>query len=368
MSGAGDRDRPLVWLTQRTDAAGGVTVILDALLAHLRARRPWRIEKVVLRDQRTSHAQKRLPGWRRALVDTRSLAQLAAALRRERPDVVLTFTPAFGTLTAWIVRRHGGRTVLSHHSPRDAIGGIASRAVVVGERQRLFAATIACSHAVAADYPEARSLEVVVNGVPDVALRAEAAIDRAWLARAHRVPEGPPIAFAAGRLAQIKGYAVLIDALPMAPEWHLVVAGEGRDRDRLAAQAKALGVGDRVHLIGRVPAPVAWALMRRADAYVQPSRAEGLSLALLEALAMGAVVTASPIPANREVVAAHEAGLLVASEPDAWAAMLRRLRVEPALAAALRGRARAAYERAYREARMLQGYEEILARVVEGRP
>lgn len=357
--------RPLVWLTQRTDAAGGVTVILDALLEHLRSRRVWRVEKVVQRDQATSRSQRRLPPWRRAALDALAAARLARSLARERPDLVLTFTPAFGTATAWLTRRYGGRTVLSHHLQRDAIGRLASRAVAFGERRALFAATIACSHAVAADFPETRTLEVVVNGVPDVRERADAGADRAWLHAAHGVPEGVPIAFAAGRLAPVKGYPVLVDALPQAPEWHLVIAGDGSERDALAARAQALGVADRLHLLGRVPGPVAWALMRCADAYVQPSRAEGLSLALLEAFAMGAVVAASPIPPNREVVAPGDVGLLIPDDPAAWAASLRRLRVEPCLGPALRERARAAYEASYRESRMLEGYERVLARVLE---
>lgn len=356
--------RPLVWLTQRTDTAGGVTVILDALLEHLRARRPWHVEKVVQRDLSTSRAHERLPRWRRAILDAAAAVRLARSLARERPDLVLTFTPAFGTATAWLARRHGGRTVLSHHLQRDAIGGLASRAVAFGECRAMFAATIACSHAVAADFPETRTLDVVVNGVPDVRERAEPGADRAWLAATHGVPETVPIAFAAGRLAPVKGYPVLIDALPDAPEWHVVIAGDGPERDALEARSHALGVADRLHLLGRVPGPVAWSLMRCADAYVQPSRAEGLSLALLEAFAMGAVVAASPIPPNREVVAPGEVGLLVGADPAGWASALRRLRDEPGLGATLRVRARAAYEAAYREVRMLDGYERVLARVL----
>lgn len=367
MNGTASDRRPLVWLTQRTDAAGGVTVILDALVDHLRSRHPWRIEKVVQRDQSTSRAHKRLPRWQRAALDAVAAARLARAIVRERPDVVLTFTPAYGTATAWLVGRLGGSTILSHHLQRDAIGALASRAVAFGERRALFAATIACSHAVAADFPETRSLEVVINGVPDVSDRADTAVDRAWLAQTHGVPEGPPIAFAAGRLAPVKGYPVVIDALPNAPEWHLAIAGDGSERDALLARAAKLGVADRLHLLGRVPGPVAWSLMRCADAYVQPSLAEGMSLALLEAFAMGAVVVASPIPPNREVVVSDGSGLLVEDDAAEWSAALRRVRSDPDLAVGLRAHARASYEARYRESRMLEGYERVLARVVEDR-
>ncbi len=358
---------PLVWLMQRTDSAGGVTVIIDALVEYLRERRPWRVEKVVQRSQADSRTFKRLPRWRRTLGHVAAAGRLGTALLRERPDLVVTFTPAYGTATAWLTRRYGGRNVLTHHLQRDAIGRFASRAVAFGERRGLFDATITCSAALAADFPETRHLEVVVNGVPDVRERADAAVDRAWLARHHGVPEAVPIAFAAGRLAPVKGYGVVIDALASAPEWHLVIAGEGPSREELSTRAAGRGVAERVHLVGRLPGPAVWSLMRQAEAYVQPSRAEGLSLALLEAFAMAAVVLASPIPPNREVVEPGAVGLLLdGDDPSAWAAALLRLRAQPTLGPTLRRRARSAYEDHYQEGRMLEGYERVMARVLDG--
>ncbi len=361
------RDPPLVWLMQRTDAAGGVTVIVDALVEHLRARRPWQVIKVVQRSQAESSAARRRPRWRRALADVATAGRLASSLWRERPDLAVTFTPSFGAATAWLTRRYGGRNVLTHHLQRDAISHFASRAVGWGERRGLFDATIACSAAVAADFPETRTLEVVVNGVPDVRVRADPSVDRGWLESRHGVPRSGPLAFAAGRLAHVKGYPVLIDALAKTPSWRLAIAGEGPERAALEAQAEALGVRPRLHLLGRVAGPVAWALMRTADAYVQPSRAEGLSLALLEAFAMGAVVLASPIGPNHEVVAPGEVGLLLdGDDAAAWSAALFQLEQLPELGSTLRARARAAYEASYAEQRMLEGYERVMARVLEG--
>jgi glycosyltransferase involved in cell wall biosynthesis len=366
--GARPRERPLVWLLQRTDAAGGVTVIVDALAEHLGGRRQWRVERVVQRSQSDSYAARRQPRWRRALGDVAAAWRLASSLSRERPDVVVAFTPAFGTAAALWVRSYGGRAVLTHHLQRDAIGRWASRVVRMGERRGLFAATIACSAAVAADFPEARAVDVVLNGVPDVRLRADPTVDRQWLADRHAVPIGPPIAFAAGRLAPAKGHDVLIDALALERDWHVVMAGEGPSRAELERRALALGVADRVHLVGRLNGPTVWSLMRIADAYVQPSRAEGLSLALLEAFAMEAVVLASSIAPNREVVAPGDVGVLVpGDDPMAWAEALNLLGRHPELARERRHRVRAAYEAHFDERRMLEGYERVVARVVADR-
>jgi glycosyltransferase involved in cell wall biosynthesis len=359
---------PTVWLVQRTDAAGGVTVIVDALVDHLRERRPWRVERVVQRSQADAHAARRQPLWRRLLNDAGAAWRLARALDRARPDVVVAFTPAFGAAAAWWVRRYGGRTVLTHHLQRAGIGRGASLLVRLGERWGLFDATVACSAAVAADFPEARALEVVLNGVPDVRPRADPTVDRRWLEARHGVPAAPPIAFAAGRLSPVKGHEVLVDALVDAVDWHLVIAGEGPSRAELAARAAARGVADRVHLVGRLEGREVWSLMRVADAYVQPSRAEGLSLALLEAFAMGAVVLTSTIAPNREVVAPGDVGVLVpGDDPGAWADALAALRRDPELAGERRRRVRAAYEARFDELRMLEGYERVVARVLTAR-
>jgi glycosyltransferase involved in cell wall biosynthesis len=357
---------PLVWLMQRTDAAGGVTVIVDALVDFLADRRAWRVRKVVQRSQADSYVFRRLPRWRRALGHAAAAARLASALLRERPDLVVTFTPAYGAAAAWLARRYGGRSVLTHHLQRDAIRPGASRMVTWGERRDLFDATIACSASVAADFPETRRMRVVVNGVPDVRERALPGVDRAWLARLHGVPEGGRLAFAAGRLAPVKGHEVILDALSAAPDWRFVIAGDGPSRADLAARAVRLGVAERFHMLGRVEGPVVWSLMRLADAYVQPSRAEGLSLALLEAFAMGAVVLASPIPPNREAVEPHDAGLLPSEAgAAAWAGALSRLVVEPDLAPRLRAHARAAFEGTFHQQRMLEGYERVMVEVLE---
>lgn len=89
-----------------------------------------------------------------------------------------------------------------------------------------------------------------------------------------------------------KGHNRVITALPELshPQGRKVVflvAGEGDDRHRLAAEAEAVGVKDRVRFLGQVSDANLLDLYRAADLFVMPSTGEGFGIAFLEAMACG---------------------------------------------------------------------------------
>jgi glycosyltransferase involved in cell wall biosynthesis len=103
-----------------------------------------------------------------------------------------------------------------------------------------------------------------------------------------------PILLSVGRLAEQKAFDVLIRALARlrsVQSCRLVILGDGPQRASLLALARQLGVEDDVVLPGRVDNP--WSYMRAADAFVLPSRWEGMSSALIEAAALGCPIVAS---------------------------------------------------------------------------
>jgi glycosyltransferase involved in cell wall biosynthesis len=111
----------------------------------------------------------------------------------------------------------------------------------------------------------------------------------------------------------------------------------------VAERARALGVAERVHQLGRVPESELDALYRSATAMVFPSVYEGFGLPLLEAMARGCPVIATDAAAIPEVVG--DAGLVVApASPDALARAIERVLTEDGLRAdlAARGRSRSA--------------------------
>jgi glycosyltransferase involved in cell wall biosynthesis len=89
----------------------------------------------------------------------------------------------------------------------------------------------------------------------------------------------------------------------------LIVAGAGPLRGRLEERARDLGIAERVRFLGiRRDRDTLYATM---DAFVLPSRWEGLSLALVEAMGAGRAVVATDVGGNPEVVSHGKTGLLV---------------------------------------------------------
>ena len=163
-----------------------------------------------------------------------------------------------------------------------------------------------------------------------------------------RPPAGRLRVVAVGRLEPQKRFDLLLDAAArLAPELdlELVVCGDGSERERLAARARALGLGDRLHLPGFAANPFAW--LASADVFASSSDAEGLPNALIEAQGIGLAAVATDCPTGpAEIVADGETGLLVpVGDAAAFAAALAALLRNPERRAAL---GRAARERARR--------------------
>jgi glycosyltransferase involved in cell wall biosynthesis len=114
-----------------------------------------------------------------------------------------------------------------------------------------------------------------------------------------------------GRLLPVKGHELTIGALPMLPGVTLMLAGGGDLRGQLEAQARRLGVADRVRFLGVVPQAELPRYYSAADALVLASSREGWANVLLESMACGTPVVASKVWGTPEVVAAPDAGVLM---------------------------------------------------------
>ncbi len=223
-----------------------------------------------------------------------------------------------------LARALAGRplVIMPHRSgPIGDIGVITRRRPLTG-RLRLAAARrwgdafVCISPAIAAELraagvPAAR-LWPIANGVDLERLRPVGSARRAELRHLLGLPAGP-LAIYAGRLAPEKGLDVLLAAWPAvlreAPDAYLLLAGAGEQRQALEAQAARLGLGRRVIFAGARDdvAP----LLQAADLFVLPSYAEGLPLALLEAMACGLPVVATAVDGTAELVQDGVTGRLV---------------------------------------------------------
>jgi glycosyltransferase involved in cell wall biosynthesis len=176
-------------------------------------------------------------------------------------------------------------------------------------------------------------------------------------------PENRPVVLAVARLDVQKGLDVLLAAAARVREARFVIAGEGVERARLEAQAMDLALGDRVLFLGhRSDVPD---LLAACDVFVLPSRFEGSSLAVLEAMAGGKPIITSAIGGMDELLVSGESGLLVPpDDAETLAAELRRVLAEPELQGRLGVAARARVERDFSAsamaARVMSLYEELL--------
>jgi glycosyltransferase involved in cell wall biosynthesis len=136
------------------------------------------------------------------------------------------------------------------------------------------------------------------------------------------------VAAAVGRLIPDKGYDCAIDALAKLPPEErpiLLLAGEGPQERELRRQAIELGVGEWVRWLG-FQDEVRWVLWA-SDVFIHPSRKEGLSCAILEAMAAGLPVIAASVGGVPEVVRHGVTGWLVPpDDPVALTEALRLLR------------------------------------------
>lgn len=176
------------------------------------------------------------------------------------------------------------------------------------------------------------------------------------------LPGAAPRLLAMGRLHRNKGFDVAISALALVPDATLCIAGEGPEREALAALARECGVADRVHLLG-------WredtgALLAACDLFVCSSRHEPLGNIVLEAWSASRPVIAAAAQGPTELIEDGETGLLVpADSAEALADAIRSALANPQDAARLADNGRKEFEKNFSEAPVLAQWRDFLHKV-----
>jgi glycosyltransferase involved in cell wall biosynthesis len=186
---------------------------------------------------------------------------------------------------------------------------------------------------------------------------------------AAELPAAPETVVFLGRLEAQKGTEAMLSAwarvLSRRPSAELLIAGDGPLRDSLERRVRDLGIGDRVRFLGVCGAPDR--LLQASRAFLLPSRAEGLSNALLEAMATGLPCVASRIGGNTDLIEDGRTGLLVPPEDvEALADALLAILQDPERGRRLGRAARAAVVERFGMEAVLQRYA-ALYRSLAGR-
>lgn len=296
---------------------------------------------------------------------SRGLLHLLAFARQHRADIISTFSfqmHVYGCLTGQILRRP---CVVNLRNAHGDLGTARRRRLwrylIVPASARMTAVSKAARDQLVACTPAARRMSVVPNGVDPAALSPSRSPDEV---RRSLSLAGGPIVGAVGRLQEVKRHADLLQAAALLskqfPDLRVIIAGKRFEptHSHLRAQVARLGIADRVHFLGdRRDIPD---LLQIMDVFVQSSASEGMSNALLEAMAAGRPVVATRVGGTPEVVTDGETGSLVpAAQPLRLASAIASLLSEPERARRMSEAARKRVERDFSAAQMLARHLDV---------
>lgn len=296
--------------------------------------------------------------------DPRVIGRLLALARRLRPDLIHTWLTHMDVAGGAAAKLLGIPWVMSERSaalyyPPTLLNRLR---LAAGRR----ADRIVANSPGGAEYwreagvPPAR-IEVVPNYVvPDE-------IDSAGALDDPRIGAGDELVLHVGRLSPDKNLPALIAAMAHVcrrrPSARLALCGEGPLRGTLEEQVRAAGLQEHVVFAGFVQNVASW--LKRAAAVVTVSPCEGHPNAVLEALAAGAPLVVSDIPAHRAILGDDAALFVPANDARAIAAAIEETLENRRAALDRAARARSAVAALALDA-VASRYEEIYREVLAG--
>lgn len=299
----------------------------------------------------------------RPAFDLAGALRLARRLRTRPVDLVHTHTSKAGIVGRWAAHRAGVPIVVHTvhgFSFHEATPAPVVRAVAAVERRaaRWCDAVVTVSEfhrdwAVRLGIDRPPHLRAIPNGVVEERARPSGSTVADGLAH-----DGP-LLVSTGRVVAGKGLEELVDAVaalaPRHPDLRLAVVGEGDLEAELRTRAETTGVADRVTFTGF--REDVGDVLAAATAVVLPSHREGMSIAVLEAMAAGVPLVASSIASNREVT--EDGALAVLVPPGDVTGLVRAIEEvldHPSAAAERAERARFRFRRLYSAPAMADAY------------
>ncbi|MBN8501920.1 MAG: glycosyltransferase family 4 protein [Sphingomonadales bacterium] len=271
-------------------------------------------------DPRVRHVRVPLPTQSRSTVASlrnnfKRIAAIRGVLRTLKPQAALGMMSASAILLALAGvglpgRRYGSERTYPPMLPLRP-GRELLRQVAYGMLDG-----VVCQTSAAASWVSkrtwARATPVAPNSISLPLPRQEPILDPESI-----LAPGDRCLLAVGRFSEEKQFDQLISSfariVPEAPNWKLVIVGDGPDRGAMQSQVVNAGLCDRVLLPGASGNIADW--YSRADLFVMTSRFEGFPNALLEAAAHGvAMVSFDCLAGPSDIIEDHQSGLLVPAD------------------------------------------------------
>jgi glycosyltransferase involved in cell wall biosynthesis len=356
----------------QTQAEGAGAQEISRILGHGLAARGYDVHSVFFfrrtaafdREPNTFFAARERPAGLFAV--GRMFVALVRHLRALRPDVVLCFQHygiIVGTLAAYLA---GARIVVANRTTANSLvprwAQFLDTALGVAGA---FGKVVVNSHSVEREYGEyPRRYRDRVVRIDHGFEPKTTELTRLEARKLYDLPFDEVVLGSVARLHPGKNLGAAIRLLE-GRDWHLALAGQGPAHRELEALAASLGVRDRVHFIGELPADRIGIFLRGLDVFVFPTLAETFGLAAVEAAQAGIPVVANDIAVLHETltVKSGPCALFVnADDTDAFAATVQRLLADPKLAAGLTVRSKE-LARQYSLDAMVDGYAAVITAV-----
>ena len=296
--------------------------------------------------------------------------RLRADVRRREPDVVHAHSPYVASLARLALPPRGPRMVYTEHNVWDSYHPLTSFAnlVTYPRNDHVFAV----SHDVAASirYPaglrfrKLPPIETLHHGIDQASFGTQVPSD--GVRAEFGIPKGSPFIATVGSFKPQKDHGNLIRAMARVrrrlPDARLVLVGDGAGREGLEHLVSSAGLQEAVVFAGH--RDDAQRIAAACDVFVLSSRHEGLSIALLEAMALGRPVVVTRVGGLPEVVEhGHQGFVVPPQDPAALGQAMIKLLADTGLRERM-GRAAGERARAFdiRDAvtRMEQVYEELM--------
>ncbi|MGY3602861.1 MULTISPECIES: glycosyltransferase family 4 protein [unclassified Bradyrhizobium] len=229
---------------------------------------------------------------------------LGGHIRAIRPDVVLTFQH-FGNVIGGGVSRLVSRAPVIANQVSSAMSmswPVRAADIVMGSVGFYNCITLNSREMEReyARYPAPYRLRMkhVPHGFDDKSLDLPKDVAR----QQFKLPPDRVLLGCAARLHPHKRLDAAIRLLGSEPSWHLALAGQGADEERLRLLADELKVSDRLHLVGEIPPRRMADFLACLDVFVFPTQAETFGLAAVEAANAGVPSVVNDLPVLREVL------------------------------------------------------------------
>lgn len=303
----------------------------------------------------------------------RAVRRLVQLVRASPPDVVHTHN--LGPLIYAGLARFAGMRAPILHGEHAQLAPHELRFKRLWQRRLLYHGVHrihTVSHALRDDLARAglpaSKIDVVVNGVDtDRFVPADKAAARRQLG----LPTDALVLGIVGRFGPFKRHALLVDAFARLSSARkdihlLIVGGGGPEESRVRQQAAACPAAERIHLAGLQQDMRPW--YQAMDLLVVPSTNEGLSNAVLEAMACGVPALCHSACGNAEVITPGDDGLLAnIDSAEQLADLLETALKDRARLAEMGGKARAKAASAFSIDKMVKAYERLYEAVARGK-